>query len=226
MPKIFVPCRQAMTVRQAREFGDLIYLHDQSDPGKSASPLGLEPDRIFDKFARPLNTYEPGDMILLDGPLVYNTVAASMLACLSNTLTFLIWHRDEREYRAKSVSLLSVRKARSKKRAKKPTVYSVNKVHATYGVEKYGDLVITSDTRDKPTNPEKTLGLLSPVLKASSSNDFFMLSGDKLSNAIASIVLSRRHTVVTYLLIHHRLKRYLARSTEFTRERIRKLIKD
>lgn len=228
MVKIFVPCRQAMTVRKAQAFGDIVYLHDQSDPGKKASPLGLQPDRIFVEFARRLNTYEPGDMILLDGPLIYNAVAGSILACLTNRLKFLIWHQDTRKYKGRETLLLSVRSSRSKKRTKNPTVYMIGNVHTYEAAEKYGKFAVVPSkgaSKSKPTNPEKTLEIISPDLKESFWNDFLMLSGDKLSNTLGSIVLSRRHGIVTYLIAHHGIKRYLARSVRYSRERIRDIAK-
>ena len=229
MAKIFVPCRQAMTVRKAQAFGEIVYLHDQSDPGKKASSLGLEPDRIFLQFARRLNTYEPGDMILLDGPLIYNTVAGSILACLTNRLKFLIWHQDTQKYKARETLLLGIRSSRSKKRTKKPTVYvMMGKAHTYEAAEKYGVLTVVPSKggpRDKPIDPQKTLAIISPDLKESFWNDFLMLSGDKLSNTLGSIVLSRRNGVVTYLIAHHRLKRYLARSVKYSRKRIRDIAK-
>lgn len=229
MAKIFVPCRQAMTVRKAQAFGDIVYLHDQSDPGKKASSLGLEPDRIFTEFARRLNTYEPGDMILLDGPLIYNAVAGSILACLTNRLKFLIWHQDGRKYKDRETSLLSVRSSRTKKRTRQPTVYMmIGRPHTYEAAEKYGALVVVPSSgapKSKPIDPERTLELICPDLKTSFWNDSLMLSGDKLSNTLGSIVLSRRHGVVTYLIAHHGLKRYLARSVKYSRQRIRNIAK-
>lgn len=224
MPKVFVPCRQAMTVGKAKKFGEVVYLHDQSDPAKRASPLGLEPDRIFMKFARPLNTHEPDDMILLDGPLVYNVVAGSILACLTNKLKFLIWDQENRDYQIRSVLLSSVRSARKRDRRKRPNVYIPGNAHSYESAKKYGEHIEIS-TAARPIDPTKTLECLSPSLKESLRNDFLILSGDKLSNTISSIILSRRHGFVNYLVVHHRLKRYLARSVEFSRDRIRKTVK-
>lgn len=229
MPKIFVPCQQAMTVSKAKLFGDLKVLHDESNPNKSASRLGLEPDRLFGTFIRPLNTWEPGDMILLDGPLIYNAVATSVLACFTNTMRFMVW--NGKHYEAKVAYLASVTPKRTWKRGQHlRRVYAVNNVHNVEPASKFGKIVYVNreplEDRPPPTNPRYVLDKISAVLKRTHKSDFLMLSGSKLENAISSAILSRMHGSVNYLIFHHGRKIYLPRSVDFSKSRIKKAIRD
>ncbi len=227
MSKIYVPCKQAMTVSKAAKFGEIIVLHDQSDPDKGASRLALEPDRLFTKLIRHLNTWESDDLILLDGPLLYNTVAASILACLTNKISFLIWARTR--YEKKSVSLASVRPKRTwDRKLSNRKVYAVNNVHSEKTAAKYGQFIDLSDEsleeREPPTDPSKVFSKLYPALMKTHRTDFLMLAGSKLENAIASAILSRLHGTVNYLIFHHGKRKYLARSADFSKSRIKETI--
>lgn len=225
MASVFVPCKHAMRKRTASKFGDIKVLLDQSNPNRPTSRMALEPDRILKKFSKPLNTYGPvDDMILLDGQIIYNAVATSMLSCNFNTISFLIWMQKSQLYRKRTLSLKGVRASR-KDPGGDPSVFAVNDAHAMDKAEKFGKLKVIKGTQDEPTNPQKLFDELAPKLKKSSPDDFLLLTGDKLSNSIASAILSRRHGVVNYLIYHFRLKTYIPRTVEYSKERIRKVIR-
>ena len=225
MTNVFVPCKHAMSKRAASKFGDLNILLDQSNPNRPTSRLALEPDRILKKFSKPLNTYEPvSDMILLDGQLIYNAVATSMLSCNFNTINFLIWIHKNQLYRKRTLSLRGVRSSR-KVSSGKTIVFAMNDAHTMDKAEKFGTLKIVKGTQKEPTDPQKLFDELSPELKKSGPDDFLLLTGDKLSNSIASSILARRNGVVNYLIYHFKLKTYIPRTVEYSKERIRRVIR-
>ncbi len=235
MGKIFVPCKQAMTISKAHKFGDIVVLHDQSDPDKEASPLGLEPDRLFAKFVRHLNTWEPGDLVLLDGPLIYNAVVASILGCFTNKISFLMWimkpGKKRRGYYKKSLSLEGVLPKKNWDRnPSKCKVYAINNVHPGEPAKKHGEVVyLSEDTLEEkapPTNPTTILNRAYPILAKTHRDDFLLLCGTKIENAIASAILSRMHGTVNYLIFHHRRKKYLVRSADFSKSRVKNMIRD
>lgn len=228
MNKVFVPCKQAMTESEAAKYGEVIVLHDQSDPDKGASRLALEPDRLFAKFIRHLNTWEPDDLILLDGPLIYNAVATSILACFTNKLSFLIWMRGR--YSKKNLLIDSVRTKKTWTRSlSNRKVYAINNVHSDKPAQKYGEVVYLNEEdleeREPPTNPEKIFARMYPILAKTHKSDFLLLSGSKIENAIASSILARMHGTTNYLIFHHRKKTYLARSADFSKSRIKEMIR-
>lgn len=230
MTSVFVPCKHAMSKRAASKFGDLNILLDQSNPNRPTSRLALEPDRILKRFSKPLNTYEPvGDMILLDGQLIYNAVATSMLSCSFNTINFLIWIHKNQIYRKRTLSLKGVRSSRKLNLLRGPDgktiVFAMNDAHIMDKADKFGALKIVKGTQKEPTDPQKLFDELSPELKRSNPDDFLLLTGDKLSNSIASSILARRHGVVNYLIYHFKLKTYIPRTVEFSKERIRRVIR-
>lgn len=230
MPKIFVPCRQVMTASKARQFGAVKILHNESDPSKPSSRMGLEPDRIFNRFARPLNTWEAGDMVLLDGPLIYNAVVSAIISCQTNTLRFLIW--DKKGYIPKVAHLTSVEKKRTwKRRRDLRRVYAINNVHNIIEpASKHGKLVCINEEdvedRPAPTSPRYVFDKISNVLKRTHRSDFLLLSGSKLENAIASAILAKMHGTVNYLIFHHGRKGYLSRTVNYSKSRLRQVIRD
>ncbi len=229
MKKVFVPCRQVMTASIARKFGTIKILHSESNPNKRSSSMGLEPDRIFSRFARPLNTWVSGDMLLLDGPLVYNAVASSIISCQTNTVRFLIW--GKKEYTPKVAHLTSIEKKRYWERRKDlRRVYAINNVHNIDPASKYGKLVCINEDppedRPAPTSPRHVFDKTSAILKCTHRSDFLLLAGSKLENAIASAILARMHGRVNYLIFHHGMKGYVARTVDYSKSRIRKTIQN
>ncbi len=235
MGKIFIPCKQAATVSKAKKFGDIVVLHDQSDPAKDASPLGLEPDRLFAKFIRHLNTWEPGDLILLDGPLIYNAVATSILACFTNKISMLVWMKGRgdrgRRYHKRSFSLENVRPKKTwARKTSNRKVYAINNIHPPELARKYGEIVyLTEETLEESipiTNPSAIFKKVYPALAKSHKTDLLLLSGTRIESAVASSVLSRMHGTVDYLIFHHGRKKYLARSANFSKSRVKTMIRD
>lgn len=229
MPNIFVPCRQVMTVSKAKPFGTIKTLHSESNPNKRASVMGIEPDRIFGRFARPLNTWVAGDMLLLDGPLIYNAVATGIVSCYTNTVRFLIW--EKKGYSPKVAHLTSVEKKRPwNRRQDLRRVYAINNVHSIDTSSKYGKLICINEDppedRPAPTSPRYVFDKISKVLKRTHHSDFLLLAGSKLESAIASAILARMHGRVNYLIFHHGRKGYVARSVDYSKSRIRKTIED
>lgn len=228
MSKVFIPCKQAMTEEEAARYGEIVVLHDQSDPDKGASRLALEPDRLFAKFIRHLNTWEPDDLILLDGPLIYNAVATSILACFTNKISFLIWMRGR--YSKKSLFIDSVRSKKTwERKLSNRKIYAINNVHSDKPARKYGEIIYLNEDdleeREPPTNPERIFHRMYEALAKSHKMDFLMLSGSKIENAIASATLTRMHGTVNYLIFHHGKRAYLARSADFSKSRVKEMIR-
>ncbi len=225
MPKIFVPCRQSMSMYKAKQFGDLVIL-SKKDPKKPGYRMDLEPDRILNRFSRPMNTWEPGDFLLLDGPLAYNVVAAGIAASLYDTIKFLVWDDTKQNYVRRSLKL-RVGEARKWNHNNVTMVYTVNDAHPTDAAKKFGTVkeIRSTTNKPKPLYPEKIFEDISPALKKSCKDDFLILSGDKLSNAIATAIMARRNKTVNFLLMHFKHKQYQPRTVDFSKERIRKSIK-
>jgi hypothetical protein len=224
MPRVFIVCKQSSNAKKASRFGEVTVLHDLT-ASPSANRLSLAPSRIFTKFALPMNSFEPNDLLLLDGPNVYSAIAASMAAVITSRLGLLVYDHTIKNY-VKRTMHLPVAQCRKDTNGSPPTVWVATDSHDTSKAEKWGKIsvLIKAAKEVQAKETRKILNEILTPLKRSGSADFLLLAGEKSINALAAAVLARRHKKLNLLLMHHKLKRYEARTVDISRERIRSVI--
>jgi hypothetical protein len=223
MPRVFVAAKEAFNASKASKFGEITILHDPSESAQ-AKRFGLAPDRIFMKFARPMNSFEANDILLLDGPNVYCAMAAAMAAVTTSRLTLLIYDHHIGGYVKRTIHL-PVRQCR-KDTDGNPQVFAATDSHDLKAARRFGAIeVLVSVYKDVfATETRRILKMILGPLKTSLECDFLLLSGEKSINALAAAVMARRHKKLNMLLMNHKSGRYLPRTVEVSRERIRSVI--
>lgn len=97
-------------------------------------------------------------------------------------------------------------------------VYIVNEGSHDYSdAGQYGELVTLSEAGKISRHSPSTIFIeFIKVLKDSSSDDYLLLSGLALVNAIAAGIMSRLHGKVNFLLFHQNKGTYIKRDVSFT----------
>lgn len=224
MPRVFITCHQAANLKKASKFGDIIKLHDLVDAKPSAHRMSLAPARIFSGLARKINSFHPDDMFLLDGPAVYSAVAAAMAATISQRVSFLIYDHDSADFVQRTL-YFPVQRCRRPKEEQDPKVFAATDSHDVSAAKTYGEIItlVPSSLGIPSSETRKISKMVVKPLKDSQPQDYLLLAGEKSINAIAAAVLARRHGKLNLLLIHHKTKKYLAKTVDVSRERIREL---
>ncbi len=224
MPRVFITCKQSSNAKKASKFGKVTVLHDLNENAQ-AKRMSLSPDRIFVKFARPMNSFEANDLILLDGPNVYCAIAAAMASVVTNRLGLLVYDHEKKDY-VKRTMHLPVSQCRKDTNGEKPRVYATTDSHDLTSAERWGaiSVLVRAHKGMLSTETKKILKIIMGPLKGSLRHDLLLLAGEKSINALSAAIMARRHKSLNLLLMNHSLKKYQARSIVVSRERIRSVI--
>lgn len=97
-------------------------------------------------------------------------------------------------------------------------VYIVNKGSHDYSdAEQYGEIIILSEAGKISRHSPSTIFIeFMKELKNSSIDDYLLLSGLSLVNAIAAAIMSRLHGKVNFLIYHQSRRTYIKRDISFT----------
>lgn len=223
MPRVFIACKQSSDARKASKFGEVTVLHDLTE-NEQAKRLSLSPSRIFIKFARPMNSFEPNDLLLLDGPNVYCAMAAAMASVVTSRLGLLVYDHAKKQHVKRTIHL-SVSQCR-KDTDGNPQVYAATDSHDLKGARRFGyiHVLVNANKQLAATETRKIQRLITDPLKSSLDHDFLLLAGEKSINALAAAILARRHKKINFLLMNHKSGWYLPRTVAISRERIRSVI--
>lgn len=80
-------------------------------------------------------------------------------------------------------------------------VFVINKGNYNYSdALQYGELIFLSQDFIDKTSPEKLYETYSELLKDSTEDDFLIITGLQIMNAVASSILAQKHGKVNYLI--------------------------
>ncbi len=224
MPRVFITCHSAANLEKASRFGEVVKLYSLVGARPSDHRLSLAPARIFSKFARRINSFQPDDMFLLDGPAVYSAVSIAMAATISQRVSLLIYDHDKADFVQRTL-YFPVARCRKPKEDQDPTVFAATDSHDLSKAKEFGEIVtlIPSSEGIPASNTRRIAKMVVAPLKDSQPQDYLLLAGEKSINAIAAAVLARRHSRLNLLLIHHKQRKYMDKTVDVSRDRIREL---
>lgn len=183
------------------------------------SKLGLEPDRIKAYAARSIATCTKEDFLLLDGSNVHCAVVASMIASMHDSINLLLWNARESQYISRCLLLSDI--PRAVVSGFQPKIYITNYTHGSTPTG-YTSVALTSgDDYLGMMEPESLKKRMLQVLGSSCTEDMLVPSGSKTHCVVGSVIMSRMHSSVNYLIWNHVSEDYMLRRCSFSREDIR-----
>jgi len=214
MGRVFVPEPRQLSENKAKAFGEVVPLVPVE------SKLGLEPDRIKSSLAKSLTTFTDDDYLLLDGSNTHCAVATSVLGIERDCINLLIWNSKANNYVFRRLDLDRIAPILS---AGPQKVFVTNDIHGILP-HGYTSISLTSGNDPDIMEPDKIKRKMDALLINSQPGDFLLLSGSKIHNSIASVVLSRMHGLVNFMIWNARTKSYVLRSCKFTLEDLQRIL--
>jgi hypothetical protein len=215
MGRVFVPEPRQLFAPKAEPFGQIVPLVP------AESKLGLEPDRIKSLVAKGLTTFDDDDYLLLDGSNTHCAVATSVVGIERNSINLLLWNSMSNNYVFRRLDLedlpIPVFSGQTKR------VFMTNDIHGITP-EGYEAISLTSGNDPDIMEPDKIKRKMLEMLIHSQPTDFLLLSGSKIHNAVASVIISRLHGSVNYMIWNARTKEYVLRSCKYTLEDLQRIL--
>lgn len=211
MAKVFVPEVHQLNHEEASRMGDIVPLVPESNR------IGLEPDRIKHAMAKALSAFKDGDFLLLDGRNIHCAVAAAILATRNNAIDILIWDNVTHSYLARPLTLMDIPKPRAV--IAPPRNFIINDIENIKGLSNMS-IVLAKGHDPNFMNPERIKLNMIEYFRNSHNRDYLVISGNRMSCAVASCIMARMHKRVNYMLWHVKDDKYEYRSTTFSQDEL------
>ena len=218
MPKVFVPRELMLNQEEAMKWGDVKILSKKDDPN-----FGLEPDRIVMQIAKHLTRFnQKDDFLLLDGHIVYNSIAAAVLSSWHDDFKILVW-KGAYALRQFKIPKIDRREAGNELG---PVIWAVNQAHNLEDqFETMIRYVIDRSVNIDRYDPDPIWKEVLKKCQDFGPNDKIVLCGSALMNIVTVVYLMRRIGEFTIVLKDHKTNRHVPRSIYLTRDHLDRICK-